>query len=195
MASRTITVGVDPEVTCINKAPDEVLRGIAIDFSAKLQTGEVLAGVAIDDAGTGLIATTTYSGTVATVALVGGNNGEIIPATVTVTGSAGSVRQAMLYVRVIDPLAAVAPVLVTRNTLTWRQDYSATAGYRQNDLVRHNGSLWLSTTNQVGVAPGNGVPGWTYFAASSAVDPATTGNNFRDEAPNFRDDGWNFRDE
>lgn len=191
MASRTITVGVDPEVTRINKAPDEVLRGIAIDFSAKLQTGETLTGVAIDDAGTGLVTFSARAGTVATVALVGGNNGEIIPATVTVTGSAGSVRQAMLYVRVIDPLAAVAPILITRNTLTVRYDYAPTAGYRQNDLVRHNGAWWLSTTNQVGVTPANGVPGWTYFAASSG----SSGQAFTEADVNFNETDYPFNTE
>lgn len=169
----TIKLSGSPRLARIVKMPGELLQDVGLDFADKLLPPETVVSVATDDVGTGIILATAHAGTVVTLDIAGGNNGEQIPLTITATGSLGSVRQAVLLVTISDPRQQVAPIVVAPGTLNWRGDYAQASVYRQNDLVRAaGGALWLALRIVTGVVPVEGSD-WTAFA--SAVAPAAAG--------------------
>jgi len=108
-----------PRLQRVIKTPGETVRTMTIDYAATMQTDEVIDLVSIDDTGTGVVTEAGHSGTTVALILAGGDNGERIPVTITATGDAGSVRQALLLVEIVDPMDRVAPVTLTPTTLNW----------------------------------------------------------------------------
>lgn len=158
-----------PRLERLYKMPGELLQDVALDFAAKLLSGETVTAVETDDIGTGLVLATAHAGTVVTLDLGGAANGEQIAITITATGSLGSVRQAVLLVVIRDPRQQVAPVVVAPGTLNWRGgDYAPAGVYRPFDLVLSAGGLWLALRIVTGVAPAPG-DDWVLLAG----DPQT----------------------
>lgn len=183
----TVTLTQSPQIVRVVKQPTEVLQDVTLDFGPVLLTAETVSTVVADDAGTGVVVSTGKTGAKAVLDIAAGGNGEQIPVSVVATGSQGSVRRATLLVVVQDPLARVAPVVITPTTIAWKGDWSGAAGYRQYDLVRSGGRLWLALRTSLNVTPAEGAD-WTAWTSAVLTDHGGLSGLADDDHPQYHTD-------
>jgi hypothetical protein len=112
MGKTIIKVGPGGRVYQQIKSPAETHVAVALDFSDVLLADEEIEEVSVDDVETGVISSAAAVGQAVELILTGGENGSKIVTQITVTGSAGNIRQATLVVVVRDPAHQVAGVVL-----------------------------------------------------------------------------------
>lgn len=77
-----------------DKQPNEIIKGLYIDFAAKLLTGETIIEAAVTGSVMGVVENVQTSGSKIVWDVTGGADRDAVKITIVATGSLGSVREA-----------------------------------------------------------------------------------------------------
>ena len=162
-----ITLITHPRLYAITLLPS-AQSSVSIDAAALLADGETLATVTIDTAGDDFLTDPVLTGTRCELVVTAPAALSVALCKITLTGSLGTVLRRSLAVRSRDPQLPGGGLFLRAETLRWRGEYNAGAGYIENDLVTSGGSAWRAKRPVSGVAPAIGAD-WDVYATDTEL--------------------------